>query len=159
MQPLSKEAEQKLIGAIERAAGYVNEGMAPNDAIVKSASESHIPAGHLNLMVHAYNTGRTTKQREQGEGTLEKAADFQLADADVVRDRLFPKDVKTAAQIELAHVVSTDYAVSPTGMLQRRKAAMAKEAAAAVALPEKTWTPPPRDEPVSYTHLTLPTKA
>jgi hypothetical protein len=146
MQPLSKEAEQKLIGAIERAAGYVNDGMAPNDAIVKSASESNIPAGHINLMVHAYNTGRTTKQREQGEGTLEKAADFQLADVDIVRDRLFPKDVKTAAQIERAHVVSTDYAVSPTGMLQRRKAAMAKEAAAAVALPEKTWAPPPRDE-------------
>lgn len=146
MQSLSKEAEQKLIGAIERAAGYVNDGMAPNDAIVKSAAENNVPAGHINLMVHAYNTGRTTKQREQGEGTLEKAADFQLADADTVRNRLFPKDVKTAAQLKREHVVSTDYAVSPAGMLQRRKAATAKEAAAAVALPEKTWIPPPRDE-------------
>lgn len=146
MQPLNKEAEQKLISAIERAAGYVNDGMAPNDAIVKSAAESSVPAGHINLMVHAYNTGRTTKQREQGEDTLEKAADFQLADADIVRDRLFPKNVKTAAQIEREHTVSTDYAVSPAGMLQRRKVAMAKEAAAKIALPEKTWAPPPRDE-------------
>lgn len=146
MQPLDKEAEQKLIGAIERAAGYVNDGMVPNDAIVKSAAEHNVPAGHINLMVHAYNTGRTTKQREQGEDTLEKAADFQLADADTVRERLFPKEVKTSAQIERAHTVSTEYAVSPAGMLQRRKAEMAKAAAAAVALPEKTWTPPPRDE-------------
>lgn len=146
MGPLTKAAEQKLIAAIENAAGLVNGGMAPNDAIVKSASEANIPAGHLNLMVHAYNTGRTTKQREAGSDTLEKAADFQLADVDAVRERLFPAAVKTSAEIARDHVVSTDYAVSPAGMLQRRKAAMAKEAAAAVALPEKTWAPPPRDE-------------
>jgi len=146
MGPLTKAAEQKLIAAIERAASLVNDGMSPNDAIVKSASEANIPAGHLDLMVHAYNTGRTTKQREQGNDTLEKAADFQLANADVVREALYPAQSKTSAEIVRDHSVSTDYAVSPTGMLQRRKAAMAKEAAAKVALPEKTWTPPPRDE-------------
>ena len=72
MRALSKEAEQKLIGAIERAATLVNEGADPNSAIIKSASEASIPAGHINLMVHAYNTGRTNKQREHGNDTLEK---------------------------------------------------------------------------------------
>lgn len=145
MQPLSKAAEAKLIAAIERAAGYVNAGSAPNAAIVKSAAESNIPAGHINLMVHAYNTGRTTKQREQGEDTLEKAADFPLADAQTVLAALYPKAVKTSAEISRAHVVSAEYAIPVRDMLARRKAAQVKEAAAKISLPEKTWTPPPRD--------------
>lgn len=146
MGPLSKDAEQKLITAIENAAGFVNGGMAPNDAIVKSAAEANIPAGHLNLMVHAYNTGRTTKQREAGTDTLEKAADFQLADVDAVRARLFPSDVKTSAEIERDHVVSAEYSLNPAGMLARRASAQTKSAAVKAALPPKTWTPPPRDE-------------
>lgn len=146
MQPLSKQAEAKLISAIERAASYVNGGLAPNAAIIKSASESDIPSGHINLMVHAYNTGRTTKQREQGNDTLEKAADFPLADAATVMDSLFPKAVKTSAEISRAHVISAEYAIDPAGMLARRQAAQTKAAAAKISLPEKTWTPPPRDE-------------
>lgn len=146
MRSLSKEAEQKLISAIETAAGYVNGGLTPNDAIIKSAAESQIPAGHINLMVHAYNTGRTTTQREQGENTLEKAADFQLASADVVLDALYPKQVKTSAEIVKQQTVSTEYALSPAGMLARRRAQQEKAAAAQTPLPEKTYVPYPRDE-------------
>lgn len=146
MQPLSKQAEAKLISAIERAASYVNNGLTPNAAIIKSASESDVPSGHINLMVHAYNTGRTTKQREQGNDTLEKAADFPLADAATVMDALFPKAVKTSAELSRAHAVSAEYAINPAGMLARRLAAQTKAAAAKISLPEKTWTPPPRDE-------------
>lgn len=146
MQALSKQAEAKLISAIERAATFANEGMSPNDAIIKSAGEANVPAGHINLMVHAYNTGRTTKQREAGEGTLEKAADFQLADAAVVLKALYPETVKTSAELMRAQVVSAEYAISPVGMLQRRQNEMRKAAAAKVALPEKTYIAPPRDE-------------
>lgn len=146
MRTLTKEAERKLISAIERAAALVNEGADPNDAIIKSAGDSNIPAGHINLMVHAYNTGRTTKQREAGENTLEKAADFKLADADAVLKALYPEQVKTSAELKRAEVVSTEYAVPPAGFLNRRRDMMQKAASAAVALPEKTWTPPPRDE-------------
>jgi len=145
MRSLSKTAEQKLIGAIEQAATYVNDGMDPNEAIVKSARAADIPAGHINLMVHAYNTGRTNKQREQGENTYEKAADFRLASADVVLGQLYPENVKTSAEIAREQVVSTEYAVSPTGFLARRRAEMEKAAAAQVALPEKTYVPTPRD--------------
>ena len=146
MRSLSKEAEQKLIQAIEGAAAYVNSGLEPNDAIVKSASEHSIPAGHVNLMVHAYNTGRTNKQREQGEDTYEKAADFKLADAETVLERLYPKQVKTSAELIKNDIVSTEYAVSPAGMLARRRAALAKEAAAAQTLFAKPeYVAPPRD--------------
>lgn len=146
MRPLSKEAETKLLAAIEKAAALVNEGAEPNDAIVKIARAENMPAGHVNLMVHAYNTGRTTTQREHGESTLEKAADFKLANADAIMDVLYPKTVKTSAELTRSSVISTEYAVSPAGFLARRKAAMEKAAAALVALPAKTYTPPPRDE-------------
>jgi hypothetical protein len=146
MRTLTKEAERKLIAAIEKAASLVNDGMAPNTAIIKSAGEANIPAGHINLMVHAYNTGRTTKQRENGESTLEKAADFNLADTDTVLKALYPEQVKTSAEIARNEAVSTEYAVPPSGFLARRRDAMQKAASAAVSLPEKTWTPPPRDE-------------
>jgi hypothetical protein len=146
MRTLTKEAERKLISAIEKAASLVNEGMSPNDAIIKSASDANIPSGHVNLMVHAYNTGRTTKQREGGENTLEKAAEFPLADVRVILEALYPENVKTSAELKRSELVSTEYAVPPSGFLNRRRDAMQKAASAGVALPEKTWTPPPRDE-------------
>ena len=146
MRALSKEAEQKLISAIERAASLVNGGANPNDAIVKSASDANVPAGHINLMVHAYNTGRTTKQREQGADPLEKAADFQLADADTVMARLYPQQVKTSAELTQSSIISAEYAVSPRGFIGRRNAELQKSAAAKTVLPEKTFVPAPRDE-------------
>lgn len=146
MRSLSKEAEAKLLAAIEKAAALVNAGAEPDAAIVKVAAAENMPAGHINLMVHAYNTGRTTKQREQGDSTVEKAADFKLANADNIIAALYPANAKTAAVIHNDTVVSTEYAVSPAGFLARRQAVMQKAAAALTALPEKLWTPEPRDE-------------
>jgi hypothetical protein len=146
MRALSKEAEQKLLSAIERAATLVNEGATPNNAIIKSASDAGIPAGHINLMVHAYNTGRTNKQRELGETTLEKAADFQLANVNVVMDALYPKHVKTSAELTNKSIISTEYAVSPTGFINRRNASLNKTAAAKSVLPTPQYVPAPRDD-------------
>lgn len=146
MRALSKEAEQKLLSAIECAATLVNDGATPNNAIIKSASDANIPAGHINLMVHAYNTGRTNKQRELGETALEKAADFQLADVNVVMDALYPKQVKTSAALTNNSVISTEYALSPKGFITRRNDNLNKTAAAKSVLPNPTYVPPPRDE-------------
>jgi len=146
MRSLSKEAEAKLLDAIERAAALVNDGASPNDAIIKVAKAANIPAGHIGLVVHAYNTGRTNKQREAGVDPLEKSADFPLADFETVLAALYPKEVKTAAERHRAEVVAPEYALSPSGMLARRRSLLAKEAAAGVKLPAKTYTPYPRDE-------------
>jgi hypothetical protein len=120
MKKLSKEAEDRLMGAIEKTAKLVNDGDHPNAAIVKAAQEDGIPPGQINLMVHAYNTGRTTRQRQEGGSPLEKAAEFPLADAKTVLDKLYPDKVKTAGEITRDTTVSLEYAVPPTGMLQRR---------------------------------------
>lgn len=126
MSQLSKLAENKLLTAIETAAEYVNTGLNPNDAIIKSATQYNIPPGHLDLMVHAYNTGRTTTQRERGESTIEKAANFDMADIDVIKRTMFSPTVKTSAEIANNAAVSFDYAVPPGGWLNR----MAKKSSA-----------------------------
>ena len=146
MRVLSKQAEAKLLAAIEQAAEYANSGLDPNAAIIKSAAQANVPAGHINLMVHAYNTGRTTKQREAGDNTLEKAAEFPLADVAVVLKTLYPEEVKSSSALKRAEVVSAEYALPVADMLARRRSQLQKAAAAKVALPAPTWTPPPRDE-------------
>jgi len=142
MSLLSKQAETKLIGAIENAAALVNSGMAPNEAIIKSATDSAVPPGHIDLMVHAYNTGRTTKQREQGDSTLEKAADFPLANVDEIKAVLFGQNVKTSAEIKAQHAVSPEYALNPTAMIKRANNPTIPAAAPFVP----TFVRPPRDE-------------
>lgn len=126
MSQLSKSAENQLLTAIETAAEYVNTGLSPNAAIIKSATQYNIPPGHLDLMVHAYNTGRTTTQRTIGASTIEKAANFDVADIDEIKRTMFSSAVKTSAEIAQSAAVSFDYAVPPTGWLNR----MAKKSSA-----------------------------
>lgn len=118
---LSDAHRQNLLKAIEKAAGYVNDGLDPNHGIAKAAVDCGIPAGHLNLMVHAYNTGRTNQQRTDADTLTEKAADFPLADAETVLELMYPTTVKTAVDNYHATTVSLDYAVSPTGTLARKE--------------------------------------
>jgi hypothetical protein len=146
MRPLSKEAEEQILSAIEKAAALVNSGEDPDRAIVKIAQEKNFPANYVRLMAQAYNTGCTTKHREAGESLNEKIADFKLADVDNILSVLYPQTAKTAAEIVTATIVSTEYAVPPSGFIARRRAAMEKAAAALAPLPEKTYVAPPRDE-------------
>lgn len=114
MSRLSKQAEQRLTEALEKVAVLVSEGEHPNDAIVKVASEGGIPAGHVNLMVTAFNTGRTETQRKIGQDIFEKSAEFDLADAEDILNRMYPKEVKSAAEVRLSSVVSEEYSSPPT---------------------------------------------
>lgn len=116
-----------------------------------------LPPGHVTLLVHAYNTGRTTRQREVGSDLFEKAADFTLADPAVIAEELYPTNIKAAQVLYEETVVSHEYLISPAGMIARRedrlqKAASAKRVAemqksAAVVPAAKEL---PRDE-----HMTL----
>lgn len=121
MKKLSKQTESRLMAAIEKAAQNVNGGDDPNTAIVKAAQEHSIPAGNVHLMVHAYNTGRTTRQRQEGDTVWDKAAEFDLADQAVVAEMLYPTHVKTSAAIAEASAVDPAYGISPAGLLGRRQ--------------------------------------
>lgn len=120
MKKLSKEAESKILTALETVADQVNEGTEPTDAIVKAASDHDIPAGHIRLMVSAYNTGRTGKQRMASDNPFDKAANFALADHADVMSKLYPTNVKSAAQRYNETVIDNEYSSTPT--FARRKA-------------------------------------
>jgi len=129
MERLSKEAERRLLTAVEETANLVNAGHSPNDAIVKVASQLQIPPGHINLVVTAYNNGRTAKQRQVGSDPLEKSAEFELADAGQILELLYPTAVKSAAEVQRATTVAAIYMRPPPSMLTRggmTKAANAK---------------------------------
>jgi LPXTG-motif cell wall-anchored protein len=122
MKKLSKDAENRVLTALESVADSVNEGVCPNDAIVKAASAHGIPAGHVNLMVSAYNTGRTGKQRMAAESPFDKAATFELADHSDIMSRLYPTHVKSAAQTRDETVIDDEYSQAPA-FAQHKKAA------------------------------------
>lgn len=110
---LNKQAEQKLTAALEKVAELVADGAHPNEAIVKIASEEGIPAGHINLMVSAFNTGRTETQRKVCDDVFEKAAEFDLADAGDILKEMYPDTVKTAAEVKIESVISPEYSLPP----------------------------------------------
>ena len=113
MKKLSKDAERRILTALESVADSVNEGTSPNDAIVKAASAHDIPAGHINLMVSAYNTGRTGKQRMAAQDPFDKAATFELADHQDIMSRLYPTNVKSAAQTRNETIIDEEYSQAP----------------------------------------------
>lgn len=132
---LTKESEQRISAALVEVANMTNQGMHPNDAIEKVAAEKRIPGGQVQLMVRAFNNGQTLGHFRAHDELQEKAASFPLADADVIMEKLFPSEVKTAAAKLHETMVSGDYQMSPRGWMQRRKAAAAAEKA--VSLREK----------------------
>jgi len=117
MQTLSKEAENKVILAVKQAVTLVDEDeMSPVDAIEKIARDSSWGPDMVRFASYAYNTGRQTYQRQENDNALEKFADFPLADPDQVIDRIWPKQVKTAAD-EAYATVSNEYGSGPAFFL------------------------------------------
>lgn len=114
MQTMDKASERRLVDALGVVATAVNEGSHPSQAIAKAAQALDVPRGHLPLLVNAYNTGRTTRQRQDGESTVEKAAEFELANHDEVLQLLFPETPQTPARKEAAAGVHPEYQGPPT---------------------------------------------
>lgn len=110
---LSKEAEIKITDSLGEVAELVNSGSNPNEAIAKTASANGIPVGHLELMVRAYNTGRSEAQRQSGDDPMEKLADFDLADLKTVIGMVYPDNVKTASDKLRVTRVSDTYGRAP----------------------------------------------
>lgn len=124
---LTKESEERISSALSKVAERTNRGESPNDAIVKVASDMSIPAGHVRLMVRAFNNGRSLGHIRNHSELTEKAAAFPLADASEVLERMFPSKVETPAEKAAAVAVSDDYRMSPKGWLQRREKAASRQ--------------------------------
>lgn len=109
---LTKESEHRLLESLEDIADLTNEGMHPNEAITKIASEKQVPAGHIHLLVNAYNIGRTTAQRKNSTDVWEKAAEFPIADTEAILESMFPAKVKKA-NTSNPNIVSDEYKKAP----------------------------------------------
>jgi hypothetical protein len=132
MPKMTKEGEARLRDALDTVVDLVNDGTSPDDAIVKVAADRAIPPGHIGLMVAAYNTGRTTRHREAHSSLLDKAADFPIADAPAILERLYPSRVKSAAAVERESGVHVDYALSPAWYTRATHESGMEKAAAAI---------------------------
>lgn len=120
MPKLTQETEDKLLRVIDKTAALVDEGMTPDDAVIKAAMAQGLRPGDIEPVVHAYNTGRTLRQRADGEDIFSKVADFQLANLDNILTRLYPEAVEKAASVATDTVVSPEYGISPQSMLERK---------------------------------------
>lgn len=118
---LSKEAETKIATALNEVVDLVNEGASPTDAVVKVASAHRMLPGHVNLMVNAYNIGRSEAQRKGTADLFEKVSEFELADAAQAVDRMFPDVVKSAGVLARETVVSPEYSHPPRFLAERKR--------------------------------------
>lgn len=117
---LSKESEKRMMDALEKVATLISDGEHPNDALVKIASEMQIPAGHVQLLVNAVNTGSTNAHRLAHEDPREKAGEFPLADVSAVMKSLYPNNVKTKQASYTDSVVSKEYDRPPAWINTRK---------------------------------------
>jgi len=127
IQRLTPESESRISEALAEVTDLTEDGMSPNDAIFKVASDKKIPSGHVRLMVRAYNTGNSLNKIQNASDLLSKAASFPLADAEEILERMFPTVVKTAADRHNSEAISSDYSMPPTRWLQRRSAVSRNE--------------------------------
>ena len=152
MKRLSKEAERKVLEALEEAVRLTDGGMGPNEALCKAAGDAQLGPGHARLMAYAYNTGKTNSHRKKAAGVLEAAEEFPLADPEAVVRLMYPADVKTASVVvPPRRSAPSEYATAPYWAERlagaRQRASVSREPvvltkAAAPRLPDAT--PPAR---------------
>jgi len=139
-QKLSKASEARILDALEAVHDLMDKGQEPTDALYKVASERRMPAGYIKIMANAINTGRTNDHRQSSENLFDKAAEFPLANAHEVLERMYPSEVKTAAQKEREITVSTEYSRMPSSELVK-KAAYQPTPNMAVKPPKSLYAP------------------
>jgi hypothetical protein len=122
MNKLSKASQDRLLSALNDIAELTNSGEHPNAAITKVASDMKIPHGHIQLLVNAYNTGRTTVQRQSSDNVWDKAAEFPIAETDKILENMYPDKIKTAEEQIRETEISPEYSMSPMWLERRQKA-------------------------------------
>lgn len=131
-QPMNKEAEDRLLGAVKEAVAWVEDGVDPTEAVIKTARALDLNPEMTTLLVHAYNTGRMTYQREKCSGNvLCKMAEFPVARLEDVLKALWPPEPKKAAK--KASVDLSCYDRPPT--IEPRSEVRLREKVAAAPLP------------------------
>lgn len=128
---MDKKAEKRLLEALEIISNQPNVSDNPNSAITKAASELKIPAGHIHLLVNAYNTGRAVAQRKltkNASDVWERSEPFPIADTQVILEKLYPENIKKAELENKPTIVDTSYSQSPFWVNRLKEEKLCKEA-------------------------------
>lgn len=96
MTAISPKQKERLQNALDRITDECSNGSDPNDAIVKIAKDMDLHEDELPLLVRGYNVGATNAQWKSTKDQQIKLAEFPIADIDVINNRLYPAQVKTA---------------------------------------------------------------
>jgi hypothetical protein len=130
MKNPSESLTLKVGEAVTKVARHVQGGMAPTDALAKTARELQLQPGYVKLAANAYNTGMQAAQQQSGDTVLDKLAEFPLADADAATEQVWgPQKVEK---------VSQDYGRPPSWLGPREKAAKAQRLNGLIPGVEKT---------------------
>jgi hypothetical protein len=113
MNTLSKEAEARILDAIQDVCEHVTGGMEPTSAVIKVAEEEGLTPNFVKLVCTGYNTGATTYQREKASHILDKMAEFPIADLDSVMSHLYPDKPKSKSLLKESSAVSDEYKSAP----------------------------------------------
>lgn len=97
MTAISPKQKERLQNALDRITDECSNGSDPNDAIVKVAKAMDLHEDELPLLVRGYNVGATNAQWKSTKDQQIKLAEFPIADIDVINNRLYPAQVKTAS--------------------------------------------------------------
>lgn len=145
--PISKEGEAKLQAGVRHVAASVSAGLTPSAAVVKAARDLNYPPSMVPLLVHAFNVGRATMQREKAAGDLGTLlGEYPLANLETVMDTLYPADpagvLKSAAAAQRAEQVPVEFLRPPSvvPLADRQE----KQALAAQPIP---WAAQYREQP------------
>lgn len=90
---MSKEGEEKIIRSVSRACAAVKDLGSPTEAVIKIAREEGLGPDMIRLVCYGYNTGASAHYREKEGSTLERFADFPLADPERVIEKLYPSRI------------------------------------------------------------------
>lgn len=130
---MTAQDEERIADAIGAAAADPGVEQDPDAALAKAAEDAGLPAGHLPILVRAYNTARAGLQRDRGGDAAEKAAEFPVATLPGVASRMFPEaEPKAAADPgRPAWALAHDPAPFPEARFDSMLAAWAAETPAA----------------------------
>jgi hypothetical protein len=142
MARMTKETQARVLGYTQKVAKHVNDGLSPNDSIVKVARAEDVEPGHIQLLVQAFNNTRMDMQRKSASSLHEKLAAFPLADSATILHELYPSNVKTAeARTFTDNVVSEEYSRAPVQLRPDHYSGSMMEKSASVVLDRKNQHP------------------
>lgn len=112
MKKMDKAEEKRIVEALEKAVKLANDGMSPDDALVKMANEYKFPAESVKRMVEAFNVSKTLAHLKHAKADV-RGDSFPIAGVENILGKLYPAEPETPAS-KSAAAPSQEYGTDDT---------------------------------------------